>query len=76
LLSEPLPTGVAQGVSLTATELRQMIQVYYKARGWHESGFVSEEKRQELNLLGNEYTRPGGDRGSRLRCGHPSTNSG
>jgi aldehyde:ferredoxin oxidoreductase len=76
LLSEPLPTGVAQGVSLTATELREMIQGYYKARGWHESGFVSEEKRKELNLLGNEYTRPGGDRGSRLRRGHPSTNSG
>jgi aldehyde:ferredoxin oxidoreductase len=50
LLSEPLPTGVAQGVRLTATELREMIQGYYKARGWDESGFVPEEKRKELNL--------------------------
>jgi aldehyde:ferredoxin oxidoreductase len=50
LLSEPLPTGVAQGVSLTATELREMIRGYYKARGWDENGFVPEEKRRELNL--------------------------
>ncbi len=50
LLSEPLPTGVAQGVRLTATELREMIQGYYKARGWDERGFVPEEKRRELNL--------------------------
>ncbi len=50
LLSEPLPTGVAQGVRLTATELREMIQGYYKARGWDENGFVPEEKRRELNL--------------------------
>jgi aldehyde:ferredoxin oxidoreductase len=50
LLSEPLPTGVAQGVSLTAPELREMIQGYYKARGWDENGFVPEEKRRELNL--------------------------
>ncbi|HEV8717537.1 MAG TPA: aldehyde ferredoxin oxidoreductase family protein [Candidatus Binatia bacterium] len=50
LLNEPLPTGVAQGTRLTATELREMIQGYYKVRGWGESGFVSEEKRRELNL--------------------------
>ncbi|HKA52057.1 MAG TPA: aldehyde ferredoxin oxidoreductase family protein [Candidatus Binatia bacterium] len=50
LLSEPLPTGVAQGTRLTAAELREMIQGYYKVRGWDESGFVPEEKRRELNV--------------------------
>jgi aldehyde:ferredoxin oxidoreductase len=49
-LTEPLPTGVAQGISLTDTELREMIQGYYKARGWDENGFIPEEKRRELNL--------------------------
>ena len=50
LLSEPLPTGVAQGVSLTAVELRGMVQGYYKARGWDANGFVPKEKRRELNV--------------------------
>ena len=54
LLSEPLPTGVAQGVRLTATELREMIQGYYKARGWDERGFVPEEKKKELEIGINE----------------------
>ena len=50
LLSEALPTGVAKGVSLTATELHEMIQGYYKARGWDEQGFVPAEKRRALNI--------------------------
>ena len=50
LLSEALSTGVAQGVSLTPAELREMIQGYYNARGWDERGFVSVKKQQELNL--------------------------
>ena len=44
LLSEPLPTGVAQGVGLTPTELRAMIQGYYKARGWDEERFCPREE--------------------------------
>ncbi len=51
LLSEALSTGVAQGVSLTPAELREMIQGYYNARGWDEHGFVSVKKQQELNLM-------------------------
>ncbi|MBI3302691.1 MAG: aldehyde ferredoxin oxidoreductase C-terminal domain-containing protein [Deltaproteobacteria bacterium] len=50
LLSEPLPTGVAQGVGLTAAELREMIEAYYKARGWDENGFVPQTKRRELGI--------------------------
>jgi aldehyde:ferredoxin oxidoreductase len=51
LLSEALPTGVAQGVALTADELREMIGGYYEARGWAENGFVPVKKLQELELF-------------------------
>lgn len=50
LLCETLPTGVAQGIGLTGDELRGMIQGYYKAREWDESGFVPEQKLQELGI--------------------------
>ncbi|MFQ5859283.1 MAG: aldehyde ferredoxin oxidoreductase family protein [Anaerolineae bacterium] len=51
LLSEALPTGVARGVSLTAGELREMIQGYYKAREWDKNGFIPEKKLKELGML-------------------------
>ncbi len=54
LLSETLPTGVAQGVGLTPTELREMIQGYYKARKWDENGFVPEKKLRELGIKNSE----------------------
>ncbi|MGH7774354.1 MAG: aldehyde ferredoxin oxidoreductase family protein [Candidatus Binatia bacterium] len=50
LLSESLPTGVARGVGLTVTELRQMIHGYYQAREWDENGFIPERKLRELGL--------------------------
>ncbi|MGH7798387.1 MAG: aldehyde ferredoxin oxidoreductase family protein [Candidatus Binatia bacterium] len=50
LLSETLPTGVAQGVGLTPDELREMIQSYYQARGWDENGFIPERKLRELGI--------------------------
>lgn len=50
LLKEALPTGVARGVSLTTEELREMIQGYYRARGWDETGFVPKEKLTELGI--------------------------
>ena len=51
LLGEALPTGVAQGVALTADELREMIGGYYQARGLAENGFVPVKKLQELELF-------------------------
>ncbi len=54
LLSETLPTGVAKGVGLTPTELREMIQGYYKARKWDENGFVPEKKLRELGIENSE----------------------
>jgi aldehyde:ferredoxin oxidoreductase len=48
LLSEALPTGVAQGVGLSPAELQGMIQSYYAARGWDQNGFIPESKLKEL----------------------------
>ena len=50
LLSEVLPTGVAQGVGLSANDLREMIGGYYQARGWDESGFIPQSKLKELGI--------------------------
>jgi aldehyde:ferredoxin oxidoreductase len=50
LLTEALPTGVAQGVALTAGELREMIGGYYRARGLAENGLVPIKKLQELEI--------------------------
>jgi aldehyde:ferredoxin oxidoreductase len=50
LMSETLPTGVAQGVGLSAGELREMIQGYYRARGWDVHGIIPEAKLRELGL--------------------------
>lgn len=50
LLNETLPTGIAQGVGLSAAELREMIQQYYRARGWDETGNIPEEKLGALGL--------------------------
>ncbi len=50
LLSEPLATGVARGVGLSPQELREMIQGYYRARGWDSEGWVPEEKLGTLGL--------------------------
>jgi aldehyde:ferredoxin oxidoreductase len=41
---------VAQGIGLTAEELRAMIQSYYRARGWDESGLIPDHKLKELGL--------------------------
>ena len=50
LLNEALPTGVAEGVRLSPGELREMLQSYYNARGWDESGFIPENKLKELGI--------------------------
>jgi len=51
LLSEALPTGVAQGVGLSPDELQGMIQGYYRARGWDEKGLIPESKLRELGIF-------------------------
>jgi aldehyde:ferredoxin oxidoreductase len=50
LLTEPLPTGVAAGIGLSRTELRDMVSGYYEARQWDEHGFVPARKLEELGI--------------------------
>jgi aldehyde:ferredoxin oxidoreductase len=50
LLSEALPTGVAQGTVLTPDELREMIRSYYEARGWDDNGFIPDHRLKELGI--------------------------
>ena len=50
LLKEKLTDGVAQGIGLSAPELREMIQSYYAARGWDDMGFVPQKKIAELGI--------------------------
>lgn len=50
LLSEPLSSGVAAGTRLTHGELREMLQGYYRARGWDAHGFVPASKLALLDL--------------------------
>jgi aldehyde:ferredoxin oxidoreductase len=62
LLSEAVLTGVAQGITLTAAELKEMIGGYYQARGLDKNGFVTETKLRELEIqnppLAGEMTCP------------------
>ena len=50
LLSEPLPDGVAAGVTLTQADLDMMIAAYYQARDWNPDGSIPDEKLGELSL--------------------------
>ena len=48
--SEVLPTGVSKGVGLSVSELNQMIDSYYYARGWSKDGNIPSKKIDELGL--------------------------
>src|SRR6266404_7571347 len=48
LLTEALPSGVAEGVGLSTSELREMIGGYYEARELNANGFVTEARLGEL----------------------------
>ena len=50
VLQEELPTGMVQGVALTADDLDRMISGYYRARGWTDEGLVPDSKVRELEL--------------------------
>ena len=51
ILTEPLPSGIAKGQRLTQAKLNQMLDDYYKLRGWDiQTGAPSKEKLRELEL--------------------------
>jgi aldehyde:ferredoxin oxidoreductase len=60
LLTEGVPSGVAAGVGLSASELREMIRGYYEARALDENGFVTDARLRELGpgLEPCQATRP------------------
>ena len=47
MLQEPLPDGPGQG---SVCHLEEMLQEYYRLRGWNEKGSPTEEKLKELGL--------------------------
>jgi len=50
VMNDPIPDGVAKGSVTTKKELDMMLNAYYKARGWTQSGFITTKKIQELEL--------------------------
>ena len=56
LLTEPLPDGVAAGVTLSASDLDMMITAYYRARHWNPDGTIPHPKLRELDLDNLVYT--------------------
>jgi aldehyde:ferredoxin oxidoreductase len=49
-LSQPLPAGTAAGGTLTHDQLKEMIDAYYQARGWHPDGKLPEWIMNELEI--------------------------
>jgi aldehyde:ferredoxin oxidoreductase len=47
---EPLPEGPYGGAKITAVDLDQLLDDYYRERGWDSEGRPSEEKLKELAL--------------------------
>jgi len=50
LMEEPLPEGGAKGQVVTREALDNMLDEYYKVRGWNEEGIPGEDKLRELSL--------------------------
>jgi aldehyde:ferredoxin oxidoreductase len=49
-LSQRLPAGTAGGAALHRERLQEMIQTYYRARGWDRDGRVPRETAEQLQL--------------------------
>jgi len=50
LLNEALPSGPSKGVRLRKEDLDQMLNEYYKLRGWNKNGVPTRAKLEELEL--------------------------
>lgn len=50
VMNDPIPYGVAKGSVITNEELDMMLDAYYKARGWSQSGLIPKKKIHELDL--------------------------
>ena len=47
---DPLPSGPAKGMHLTAEKVNRMLDEYYELRGWDKNGIPREAKLKELGL--------------------------
>jgi len=50
ITSEPLPDGVAKGSYIKPEEAEEMLDDYFKARGWDKNGNLTNKKLKELGL--------------------------
>ncbi|MHA1711395.1 MAG: aldehyde ferredoxin oxidoreductase family protein [Candidatus Freyarchaeota archaeon] len=50
VFKDPVPKGTVRGSTLDKKKFREMIQTYYKLRGWNERGIPTREKLVELGL--------------------------
>jgi aldehyde:ferredoxin oxidoreductase len=46
----PLPTGTVKGQLLDRGKFKELVQLYYKLRGWGENGVPTKKKLKELGL--------------------------
>jgi len=50
ITSEPIPEGVSKGSYIKPEEAEEMLDDYFKARGWDKNGIPTKEKLKELGL--------------------------
>jgi len=51
-MEEPLPGGPHQGHKISAADLRQMLDDYYRIRGWNDKGAPTAAKLAQLGIAG------------------------
>lgn len=50
VMEEPVPNGPHKGMRCSREELDQMLNEYYRLRGWTDQGIPTKEKLHELQL--------------------------
>lgn len=50
VFKDPIPSGEAEGALVSESEMRAMIDDYYRARGWTAEGLAPPEKLRELGM--------------------------
>lgn len=53
IMNDPIPSGVSKGARVTQEDLDILLDGYYEARGWTDSGVPKAEKLKEVDL--SEY---------------------
>jgi aldehyde:ferredoxin oxidoreductase len=53
IMNDPIPSGISKGARVTQEDLDILLDGYYEARGWTNSGVPKAEKLKEVDL--SEY---------------------